>query len=95
MFSAVGTSYDFTSSDAQAFGNNLINDGTGVYLIYSGDINQDGSVDFNDYPDLDINSSIGALGYLPYDLNGDASVDFNDYPLIDVNSSNGIISVTP
>jgi hypothetical protein len=52
-------------------------------------------VDFNDYPGLDISSSNGDLGYLPYDLNGDASVDFNDYPLIDVNSSNGIITLTP
>jgi hypothetical protein len=54
-----------------------------------------GSVDFNDYPALDISSSNGDLGYLSYDLNGDASVDFNDYPLIDVNSSNGIISINP
>jgi hypothetical protein len=64
-------------------------------LIYAGDINQDGSVDFNDYPDLDIGSSNGDLGYLPCDLNGDASIDFNDYPLIDLNSSNGIIALTP
>lgn len=95
LFLANGTSYDFTTSDIQAYGNNLIDDGNGVYLIYTGDINQDGSVDFNDYPDLDISSSNGDLGYLPYDLNGDASVDFNDYPMIDVNSSNGIIAVTP
>ena len=69
--------------------------GNGVYGIFSGDLNQDGSVDFNDYPALDIASSDGVLGYDPNDLNGDASVDFNDYPLIDVNSSNGVISITP
>lgn len=94
LFSA-STSYSFSSSDAQAAGSNLVNLGNGVYGIYSGDINQDGSVDFNDYPSLDISSSNGDLGYLPYDLNGDASVDFNDYPIIDINSSNGIISITP
>jgi hypothetical protein len=70
-------------------------DGTGVLLFYSGDINQDGSVDFNDYPDIDIGSSNGDLGYLATDLNGDSSVDFNDYPLIDYNSSLGIIEMTP
>jgi hypothetical protein len=64
-------------------------------MIYTGDINQDGSVDFNDYPNLDVSSSAGELGYNPNDLNGDAAVDFNDYPLIDVNSSNGIISILP
>jgi hypothetical protein len=67
----------------------------GVYLIYSGDINQDGAIDFNDYPNLDISSSIGLLGYDLNDLNGDASVDFNDYPVIDVNSSTGVIVVSP
>ena len=89
------TSYNFTSSITQAFGNNLSNMGNSKFAIFSGDINQDGSVDFNDYPDLDISSSNGDLGYLPYDLNGDASVDFNDYPLLDINSSNGIIKLTP
>lgn len=95
LMNPVGTSYNFSTAATQAFGDNLANDGTGIYLIYTGDINQDGSVDFNDYPDLDISSSNGDLGYLPYDLNGDASVDFNDYPMIDINSSNGIIVMTP
>jgi hypothetical protein len=69
--------------------------GNGVFAIFSGDINQDGAIDFNDYPALDISSSNGDLGYLATDLNGDASTDFNDYPLIDINSSLGIIKLTP
>ncbi len=89
------TSFSFASSDAQAAGNNLFNLGGGYYGIFTGDINQDGSVDFNDYPSLDIASSNGVLAYDSNDLNGDASVDFNDYPMIDINSSNGILSVTP
>ncbi len=89
------TNYNFTTAANKAAGNNLQDYGSGKYLIFSGDINQDGSVDFNDYPDLDISSSNGDLGYLPYDLNGDASVDFNDYPILDINSSNGIIAITP
>ena len=87
-------SFDFTNASNKAFGDNLKNI-NGVYAIYSGDINQDGAIDFNDYPSLDISSSNGDLGYLNTDLNGDASVDFNDYPIIDLNSSLGIISVTP
>jgi hypothetical protein len=92
---ANGTSYNFSNAITKAYGDNMIDDGNGVYLIFTGDINQDGSVDFNDYPNLDVASSSGVLGYDPNDLNGDASVDFNDYPLIDVNSSNGIISALP
>jgi hypothetical protein len=94
-FNNSSNSYDFSTGATQAYGDNLVNVGTGVYAIYSGDINQDGSVDFNDYPGLDIASSAGVLGYDANDLNGDASVDFNDYPLLDVNSSLGIISITP
>ena len=94
-FNNSSNSYNFSTGATQAYGDNLVNVGTGVYAIYSGDINQDGSVDFNDYPGLDIASSAGVLGYDANDLNGDASVDFNDYPLLDVNSSLGIISITP
>jgi hypothetical protein len=94
MLSA-SNSYQFSSAASQAFGNNLSNVGGGKYAIYCGDINQDGAVDFNDYPNLDIKSSNGDLGYLTEDLNGDASVDFNDYPLLDINSSNGVISLRP
>jgi hypothetical protein len=90
-----GIVYNFTNAASKAYGANLKDDGTGVFLIYNGDINQDGSVDFNDYPDLDIGSYNGDFGYFATDLNGDASVDFNDYPILDINSYDGIIALTP
>lgn len=90
----LNNNYDFTNAINKAFGDNL-KSLNGVYGLYSGDINQDGSIDFNDYPALDISSSNGDLGYLVTDLNGDASVDFNDYPIIDLNSSLGIYTMTP
>ena len=90
-----GATFNFSDAASKAFGDNLSNMGNGVFAIYSGDINQDGSVDFNDYPSLDIASSAGILGYDVNDLNGDASVDFNDYPIIDVNSNNGVLSLKP
>ena len=85
------TIYDFTDSLTKVLGSDQKDLGNGTYGMWAGDINQDWSVDFNDYPDLDIASSNGLLGYDPNDLNGDGSIDFNDYPLIDVNSSNGRI----
>jgi hypothetical protein len=90
-----GIFYNFTNSASKAYGANLKDNGNGVYLIYNGDVNQDGAVDFADYPDLDIGSSNGDLGYLPTDLNGDGSVDFGDYPILDINSNDGIIAYTP
>jgi hypothetical protein len=92
-FSAT-TSYDFTNAITKAFGSNMVEDG-GVFMLFSGDINQDGSIDFSDYPDLDISSYNGDLGYYVTDLNGDASVDFSDYPTLDINSNLGVLVVTP
>jgi hypothetical protein len=87
--------YDFSNAATKAYGNNLMDLGSSVYGIFSGDINQDGSIDFLDYPDLDQSSLNGDLGYLVMDLNGDASVDFLDYPAIDQNSLDGIILSRP
>lgn len=89
------SSYSFLSHDSLAYGNNQIQLAPGLYGFFAGDINQDGSIDFLDYPDLDNSALLGELGYLPYDLNGDLSVDFLDYPLIDLNSLNGVISLKP
>ncbi|MCX6187734.1 MAG: hypothetical protein NTU43_12210 [Bacteroidetes bacterium] len=94
-FSSSGATYSFSNSASKAFGDNISDMSGGIFAIYTGDINQDGSVDFNDYPELDISSNNGDLGYLSNDLNGDASVDFNDYPILDINSSNGVLSITP
>jgi hypothetical protein len=91
---ANNANYNFTSTANKAYGLNL-KDESGVYLIYSGDINQDGSIDFADYPDLDTEAQNGIIGYFSTDLNGDSSVDFGDYPLLDLNSSNSIISYKP
>jgi hypothetical protein len=92
---AASTSYNFSSSISQAFGNNLSDLGNSKFAIYSGDINQDGSIDFGDYPSLDIASQNSVLDYDSNDLNGDASVDFGDYPILDMNSSKGIFSMRP
>lgn len=92
---SAGATYNFSNAANKAFGDNLSDMSNGVFALYSGDITQDGSVDFNDYPTLDIASNDGILGYDVNDLNGDASVDFNDYPILDVNSNNGIITIRP
>ena len=95
LISSNNTSYDFSLSASKAFGNNLQNMGNGVFAIFVGDINQDGAIDFNDYPSLDISSNNGDLGYNSTDLNGDASTDFNDYPILDINSNYGIYTNRP
>jgi len=84
------TSYDFSTAATQAYGANMVDDGTGVFLIYSGDINQDGFIDGNDFIDVDNDNANFAFGYLYTDANGDAFVDGNDFIVIDNNNSNFI-----
>ncbi|NVO20848.1 MAG: Ig-like domain-containing protein [Bacteroidetes bacterium] len=79
-------SYDFSTSNTQAFGDNLKPMGS-VYAVYGGDTNQDGVVDGSDMANVD-NASTGLLvGYFAEDVNGDGVVDGSDMALIDNNST--------
>ncbi|MCE1188712.1 MAG: hypothetical protein LWX56_06170 [Ignavibacteria bacterium] len=86
--------YDFTTAASQAYGDNQILVNT-KYCIYSGDVNQDGNVDFTDMIAIDNDSYNYATGYLDTDVNGDLSVDFNDMIIIDNNSYNYVATVGP
>jgi hypothetical protein len=93
----IGTNltYDFSTAANKAYGSNLKNIGSGVYVIYTGDINQDGTIDFSDYPSLDLGQINGYTGYRSADLNGDGTIDFSDYGIIDINSLNAISVAQP
>ena len=86
--------YNFTTSANQAFGSNmkLV---SGKYLIYGGDVNQDGYVDTGDMTPVDNDSANFASGYLNTDVNGDGFVDTGDMTIIDNNSAGFVGAVTP
>ncbi|MFA7359693.1 MAG: FG-GAP-like repeat-containing protein [Candidatus Kapaibacterium sp.] len=67
--------YDLSTGQNMAFGDNMILKGT-KWCIYSGDVNQDGYVDANDRSIVwnDRNKS----GYYAADVNGDGAVDALD-----------------
>lgn len=72
-------SYDFTTDSAKAYGYNMKKVGS-VWVLYAGDINQDGAVDA-----LDVALFIpqyGNFGYLSGDLNGDGAVDALDVAIL-------------
>ncbi|MCX6162254.1 MAG: hypothetical protein NTV87_13090, partial [Ignavibacteriae bacterium] len=69
-------SYDFTTLAAQAYGDNMIHVGS-KWCIYTGDINQDGSVDLNDLIPI-LTDYDNADYHAVNDLNGDGAVDLND-----------------
>jgi len=80
---------------SKAFGGNLLQMIDGYYVIYSGDVNQDGSVDTGDSTPID-NDQFGFVsGYVATDINGDGTVDTADGTFVDNNQFFFVGSVLP
>ncbi len=87
--------YDFTNSVSKAYGNNMRQVEPGVWVIYSGDINQDETIDNSDTDTLFIDINNSNYGVLPTDLNGDGTVDNSDTDEFFINVENSIYSKHP
>jgi hypothetical protein len=92
---AATTSYDFTTAASQAFGDNMIEIETGIFAMYTGDINQDEFIDPFDYPSFELDNVTFSSGYLATDLNGDGFIDPFDYPVFELNNVNFVMSAHP
>ena len=65
------------------------------FALYSGDVNQDRTVDATDLSLID-NDAIGFLGgYLATDLTGDNFVDGTDFAIADNNAGNFVSAIRP
>lgn len=86
--------YNFTSSASQAFGSNLQLVDT-KYCIYSGDIDQNGSVNLDDllFTYNDANSFV--TGYVNTDVTGDLITELSDILIVYNNSCNFVSRITP
>jgi hypothetical protein len=89
--------YDFTSSTSQAFGNNMKQVDTSPlkFGIFSGDVNQDGSVDGLDLSIVDNDAFNFVSGYVNSDVNGDNVSDALDIGITDNNAFNFVGKITP
>lgn len=86
--------YDFTTSSSKAFGNKL-KEMDGVFVLYSGDVNEDGLIDLLDMLQITTHSNLFSMGYMVEDLNGDGGIDALDMILCDNNAALKIQAVTP
>ncbi|MDZ4712510.1 MAG: hypothetical protein SGI89_09325 [bacterium] len=86
--------FDFTSSQSQAFGNNLKSK-NGKFCIYSGDCNSDDIIDVGDVILIynDANSFVN--GYAVTDITGDLTVDVSDLLICYNNSFDLIAEAAP
>ena len=96
-FVANSLNYDITTSQSQAFGNNLrrVNSAPVRFAIFGGDVDQDGTVDATDLSAIDNNASNFISGYVVTDLTGDDFVDGTDFAIADNNASNFVGAITP
>ncbi|MCX8480728.1 MAG: hypothetical protein ORN58_02290, partial [Sediminibacterium sp.] len=87
--------YDFSTSRAAAFGNNLkrINN---VYAIYSGHVhNTDQTIDIDDLNLIKNDFRSYAEGYVQTDLNGNGYLDTDDLVIFKFNFINYISAISP
>ncbi|HOZ51081.1 MAG TPA: thrombospondin type 3 repeat-containing protein, partial [Chitinophagaceae bacterium] len=89
------TYYDFTTAATKAYGSNQIEVESGVWAIYSGEINQDENIDLLDLgiAEADINNF--EFGYFATDINGDGNVDLLDAAPVETNVNNFVFSIHP
>jgi hypothetical protein len=78
-------SYSFASAASQAYGGNQSNLGGGNYGLYSGDVDQNGTIDGNDFSSVESRTRLFLSGYLNDDLSGDRLVESTDYDLMENN----------
>ncbi|MHC1775322.1 MAG: hypothetical protein AB9834_07910 [Lentimicrobium sp.] len=78
-----------------AFGGNLSQMPDGTWVIYGGDVDQDGTVDTSDMTPVDNDASNFVSGYTSTDVNGDGMVDTGDMTIADNNASAFVSVITP
>ena len=88
----------FSVNSIYAYGNNEIQVDASpynVFAFYSGDINQDETIDASDLSGVENDVSNSVSGYVPTDLNGDDFVDAGDLSIVENNVALGVTAVTP
>lgn len=84
-------------TSSQAFGGNqkLVDNSPLRYAVYSGDVNQDRTIDGTDVSLIDNDASNFVSGYVTTDLTGDNFVDGTDFAIADNNAANFISAIVP
>jgi len=94
-FSGSVITWDFSASAASAFLDNQKDLGAGVYGLYGGDVDQDGSVGALDLILIDNAARTFTEGYVPEDVNGDGEVGVFDMVIVDNNTRNFVFEYLP
>jgi hypothetical protein len=82
-------SFDFTTAQSKAYGNNLKQIGS-KWCIYNGDVNKDGFINLQDVSSIFTDNINGLTGYNTSDLNGDSYTEIGDLNMVFINSIYGV-----
>lgn len=74
--------YDFTTAAEQAFGGNQVEVESGVFALYSGDVDQNDAITQNDLTLVSNASDNSQYGIVICDLNSDENVDLSDVSIV-------------
>jgi hypothetical protein len=98
LFSGINN-YDFTTNLNAAYSNGINPPmkllAAGVYGFYSGDVNQNGSINTADLSAAQTGASAFERGYNSNDCNGDGATDLTDLQIIENNGTMLIIYARP
>ncbi len=93
-FSGQAIYYSF-DLPVDVYGGNLLPTSDGRFVIFSGDVNQDGLIDTADFSPIDNDASNFATGYLQTDVTCDGIIDTGDMTIVDNNAGSFISAETP
>lgn len=94
QFTSNTATYEFISAATQAYGSNTTPE-AGRYCAYSGDVNQDETIDASDLSAIDNDASNFISGYVQTDLDGNNFVDGTDAVIADNNAANFVSVISP
>jgi hypothetical protein len=94
-FSGMSVNYNFSDNISKAYGNNLKLLLSGVYGIFTGDINGDGSVNALDLSGIGTDAGNFVSGYVNTDVNGDGVIDALDLIPADNNAAGFVSAKKP
>lgn len=95
--SGSSVNFDFSTAITKAFGSNMkqVDNSPLRFALYSGDVNQDATIDASDLSDVDNDAYFSLSGYVNTDVTGDNFVDAQDLSIVDNNALNAVSVVRP
>lgn len=77
--------YNFSDALSKAYGSNQKQLASGVFGMFSGDTDKNGSISTADLTDVELKTTLFTTGYAAADLTGDSQADSADYSLVENN----------